>query len=215
MSKKDNEVVVGISDHDLFEEPGVRFAGFLPHGGIVEHLIAQCAKKMRFTPRGLCETDLSFKQIIPYCMITRGDEIFSYRRLGKSGEKRLVGKTSIGIGGHMNPIESKGFETLMKENMLRELGEEVNIKSPGKGGLMSYEIVGMIHTTDDPVSSVHVAVVYQIFLPPEAEVNVRETETLVGEWKTAEALYEDPDNLELWTKICLEEHFAKMKPDEV
>ncbi len=214
MSKKDNEVVVGISERDLFEKPGISFKRFFPNGLVVEHLLEQCAKKMRFTPRGLCETDPSFKQIIPYCMITRGDEIFSYRRLDKSGEDRLVGKTSIGVGGHMNPIQGLGFMELMEHNMLRELSEEVDIRLQLEDDL-NFEIVGMIHTDGDLVSSVHVAVVYNVILPLSAEVKVRETDTLVGKWGTPESLCEDPDNLELWTKICSEEYFAKMKPEEV
>src|SRR6202047_3057914 len=54
-----------------------------------------------FAPRSAAENDPSLKQIIPYVLISGEGKIFRYTRGKTSGEKRLVAKGSIGIGGHM------------------------------------------------------------------------------------------------------------------
>src|SRR5260370_40423984 len=53
-----------------------------------------------FLRRGQAEKDPSHKQIIPYVLLTHGDRVLHYVRGQKAGERRLVAKGSIGIGGH-------------------------------------------------------------------------------------------------------------------
>ena len=60
------------------------------------------AKNNHFMPRAKAETDPSFKQVIPYVIITDGKNILHYVRGKKAGEQRLVAKGSVGIGGHIN-----------------------------------------------------------------------------------------------------------------
>ena len=47
-----------------------------------------------FIPRPDAENDPGYKQIIPYVVLRRGDEIFMTRRLKKGGEARLHGLTA-------------------------------------------------------------------------------------------------------------------------
>ena len=49
-----------------------------------------------FRPRPEMEEDPSYRQIIPYVVLTRGEEVFVLRRLKKGGEKRLHGLLSTG-----------------------------------------------------------------------------------------------------------------------
>src|SRR6056297_4102464 len=58
-----------------------------------------------FLARDLAEDDPSFKQIIPYAIFRHEDRFLHYVRGGKSGEKRLAAKGSIGIGGHINDTD--------------------------------------------------------------------------------------------------------------
>ena len=58
-----------------------------------------------FIPRPDAENDPGYKQIIPYVVLRRGDKIFMTRRLKKGGEARLHGLMSIGVGGHINPVD--------------------------------------------------------------------------------------------------------------
>ena len=59
----------------------------------------------RFMPRSLAEGDPTFKQLIPYVIMTHGGKYLSYVRGKQAGETRLVGHRSIGIGGHINPAD--------------------------------------------------------------------------------------------------------------
>jgi predicted NUDIX family phosphoesterase len=60
------------------------------------------AQNTRYVPRSVAEDDPSLKQIIPYVLVRRADTYLHYVRGKGSGEKRLVAKGSIGIGGHIN-----------------------------------------------------------------------------------------------------------------
>ncbi|PIZ35880.1 MAG: hypothetical protein COY38_01505, partial [Candidatus Aenigmarchaeota archaeon CG_4_10_14_0_8_um_filter_37_24] len=51
------------------------------------------------------EQDESMKQIIPYIAFKHNDKYFVYKRLPQSEEERLREKYSLGIGGHINPID--------------------------------------------------------------------------------------------------------------
>src|SRR5256886_3337903 len=62
-----------------------------------------------FLPRAQAENDPTHKQIVPYALLTFGDKVLYYVRGKKAGEKRLVAKGSIGIGGHMNDSDESLF----------------------------------------------------------------------------------------------------------
>ena len=66
-----------------------------------------------FLRRSELEEDPSFKQIIPYAIISnkepersgirQSQSFYLFRRTSKQTEKRLHNKFSLGVGGHMNP----------------------------------------------------------------------------------------------------------------
>ena len=74
-----------------------------------------------FIPRPDAENDPDYKQIIPYVVLRRGDEIFMTRRLKKGGEARLHGLMSIGVGGHINPVDDVDRENVLLRGLEREL----------------------------------------------------------------------------------------------
>src|SRR5262245_54170535 len=65
----------------------------------------------RFMPRSEAEENPDFKQIIPYVSIRHKDRWLHYIRGKASGEKRLVAKGSIGVGGHINPEARSLFDS--------------------------------------------------------------------------------------------------------
>ena len=142
------------------------------------------------------ENDPGYKQIIPYVVLRRGDEIFMTRRLKKGGEARLHGLMSIGVGGHINPVDDIDRESVLLRGLERELDEEVEIERRGE-----LHTVGFINDDTNGVGSVHLGLCYT--LPVEGEVRVRETEKLEGGWTTAAELRENWDMLETWTQIAL------------
>jgi predicted NUDIX family phosphoesterase len=95
---------------------------------LLEAVMAQAA----FMDREAAERDESFKQVIPYCVLTRGfrDEpmYLWYKRTRKGGESRLHDKYSLGIGGHVNPVDgaAAGAGTYAA-GLARELKEEVGL----------------------------------------------------------------------------------------
>ena len=76
--------------------------------GCDKEILAFVDSEHEVRPRPEMEEDPSYRQIIPYVVLTRGDEVLVLRRLKKGGEKRLHGLLSIGVGGHINPVDEAG-----------------------------------------------------------------------------------------------------------
>lgn len=148
-----------------------------------------------FMPRPEAEERPDFKQIIPYVILLRGDEVFTTRRLNKGGEARLHGKLSVGVGGHINPVDEEG-DPLMR-GLHREINEEVELAESGE-----LRPRGFINDDSNSVGSVHLGACFT--LPVEGEVRVRETEKLEGLWLTVPQLRENYEKLETWSQIALE-----------
>ena len=64
-----------------------------------------------FMDRAAAEKDPSHKQLIPYCVFRCGNRILHYTRGKTGGESRLHAKISIGVGGHVNPVDTGGGNT--------------------------------------------------------------------------------------------------------
>jgi hypothetical protein len=113
-------------------------------------------------PRQYVEDNPDFKQLIPYTLVgvihpQKGLMLYPYRRVEASsvGERRLLGKTSFGFGGHMSLedaymhwYDEKGIIThteegyaanMLVESIRRELSEELQLKW---GDLAHYERLG-------------------------------------------------------------------------
>ena len=154
-----------------------------------------------FAPRSAAENDPSLKQIIPYVLISGEGKIFRYKRGKTSGEKRLVAKGSIGIGGHMND-QDEGFFALDRAAYLagvqREIDEEIQIPNP-----RSHRIVGLINDDSTEVGQVHLGVVHVVQLPA-AEAAKRESAITEIGFLTPAELRTEREFLEGWSQICLD-----------
>src|SRR6478672_7896468 len=110
----------------LFDSLG-SFQGFEPGAG--RYLQAMLAPGANFfMERPAAEVDPTHKQLIPYSIFHHQGKYLVYTRGGSSGEKRLVAKKSIGIGGHINPVDqhSDGLgETMYFNAVEREMAEEL------------------------------------------------------------------------------------------
>lgn len=165
-------------------------------------------------PRSSCETDFSKLQIIPY--ITLQDqatkEIFTYQRGKASGEQRLAGRVSIGLGGHMEIISATGdlIETIAEEGS-RELAEEVGLQVDPLvfSELISQGKVALMYNNQSEVDRVHLAV--SIILPVDKEVIMskpHEADIITrGQWLTFEKLQEmgqtSEVEIEFWSQMVL------------
>ena len=87
----------------LFDELG-SFQGF--PGDVNTYLSAFLNPENNFfKERPAAELDPTHKQLIPYTLFHHAGRYLVYTRGGSSGEKRLVAKNSVGIGGHINPVD--------------------------------------------------------------------------------------------------------------
>lgn len=149
-----------------------------------------------FIPRPEAEEDPGYKQIIPYVVMLRGEEAFLLRRLKKGGEKRLHGLLSLGVGGHINPVDGDDGDVLMR-GLCREVDEEVAV-----GKTVSLTPRGVINDDSNGVGSVHLGFFFTMEV--EGGIAVRETEKLAGEWMTLDALKTLKNEMETWSQIVLE-----------
>ena len=164
------------------------------------------AQHTRFVPRSKAENDPSFKQIIPYVLIRKGDALLHYVRGKGSGEKRLVAMGSIGIGGHINHRDESLFADGLEfydEALQRELHEELRME-----GHFETRAIALINDDSTPVGQVHLGVVHLCELTEE---NVAKGEACITDLRflTLPELLERRDQMETWSQLCLD-HVAAM-----
>ena len=165
-----------------------------------------------FLRRSELEEDPSFKQIIPYAIISnkepersgvrQSQSFYLFRRTSKQTEKRLHNKFSLGVGGHMNPnnsMESK--EQYLIDELKRELYEEVKLLN---GCLIEdIEFIGFINDDTISVGSVHIGLLYNIHVSNK-EVYINETDKMTADWIDKSNLAEFYEGMETWTKITFD-----------
>lgn len=194
------EFVYVVKRHDLFER---RF----PHGFDVPGAPAMAETLGRIRARGFfverrhAETDAGMKQIIPYCVVVRGSAVFLMRRTSKGGDARLFGKRSIGVGGHVNPVDGGDDGDVLALALRREIEEELSI-----AGGFSVQAAGFLNDDTTDVGSVHFGLVHVARV--EGDVRVRETDKLTGEFTPVEELVtlcrEERASFETWTALLID-----------
>jgi Predicted phosphoesterase (MutT family) len=155
-----------------------------------------------FLPRATAEHDPSHKQIIPYAIIAHGNRVLHYVRGKKAGERRLVAKGSIGIGGHMNDTDESLFawdEQAYRSGVEREVAEEIRIETG-----FDDRIVALLNDDSTDVGRVHLGVVH-VFKLDQPNVNKREAMITNLEFLTRDQLLRRHDSLESWSQLCVDE----------
>jgi predicted NUDIX family phosphoesterase len=156
----------------------------------------------RFIPRPKAEKDPSFKQIIPYVIMTCGGKILSYVRGKKAGETRLVAKRSIGIGGHINPVDwtlftADPYKTYL-EAVQREVAEEVTVETT-----YNDKVIALLNDDSNEVGQVHLGVVH-LWTLDEPKVNRKEQMITQMGFMTSPEVQQVRDTMETWSQICLD-----------
>ena len=161
-----------------------------------------------FRPRFEVEDDPSFKQIIPYVVFRSGGLVFTYVRGQGGGEARLRKLRSLGVGGHVAEADAEGRGTLDAYEMalLRELEEEVDVRSPGR-----MTRLGLINDDSNPVGLVHLGVVH-LFDLDRPEVVPREDALADPEFVPAVDLPGRRDQFETWSQICIDALAGPARP---
>ncbi|MGA9449818.1 MAG: hypothetical protein WBW41_00580 [Verrucomicrobiia bacterium] len=208
MAVADEKVLV--FPRSLFEQLGV-FQGFSTE---VNHYLPTILDKKNnsFQPRAKAETDPNFKQIIPYVVVTDGKSILHYVRGKKAGEKRLVSKGSIGIGGHINDEDHSLFAVglqAFQEAVKREVCEELAVQDE-----FDAKPVGLINDDSTEVGRVHFGIVHVLFRTPE---KVKKNEQVITqvEFVPIEKLKTRREQMESWSQLCLDNVDALLKENKL
>ncbi len=152
-----------------------------------------------FMDRALAEDSPEYKQLIAYAIFRYGDQILAYARTKKGGESRLHDKLSVGIGGHINPIDgiAESMDTYLS-GVEREIREEVQF-----AGDCQQQLFALINDDSNEVGQVHLGVVH-LFELSSPEIRPNEAAlTDMGFYSLDElngTLYE---RLESWSQICV------------
>lgn len=160
-----------------------------------------------FMPRSKAEEDPSFKQLIPYAVFVHEGRVLHYVRGGTSGEKRLVAKGSIGIGGHINDSDESLFAFdghAYHEAVRREISEELEIAAPWEE-----RIIGLINDDSTEVGRVHLGVVHRVELS-SADIRAGEKAIAKLQFLALDALRARRESLETWSQILVDswEHLS-------
>jgi len=162
--------------------------------------------KSEFKKRGDVEFSPSFKQPIPYVVLLDPDDgtIFAYQRSVDDkviGEKRLQGKWSVGIGGHVRPKDGNPGMRALVSARDREISEEI------VHGDLSCVYVGCVNDDRDSVGLVHYAVVY-VALTPKGSILPRDPAVRSGDFFRPDDLAAEVSKrdgrIEGWTEIILD-----------
>ncbi|MCH7558217.1 MAG: hypothetical protein IIB56_12290 [Planctomycetes bacterium] len=155
----------------------------------------------RFMPRSQVEENPAYKQLIPYVLMSYQGKYLSYVRGRRAGEARLVGNRSIGIGGHINPVDWTLFSAELYKTYLeavkREVAEEVSVETSHTDS-----IVALLNDESNEVGSVHLGIVHHWILNAP-NVSKREQMMTQMAFMTPAELQEVRDTLETWSGLCL------------
>lgn len=161
-------------------------------------------QNMFYIDRDEAENNPNYKQIIPYCVVSRGNGTFSYQRSKKGSENRLHDLWSIGIGGHVNPCDGLSNETILNA-CKREFEEEVKFSSLKNAGF-----VGLINDDSNLVNSVHLGVVYHVKLTEHSTIEIKDEALANGTFFETEVLKIEDKNWENWSLLVIKEYLRKI-----
>lgn len=154
-----------------------------------------------FMDRAEAEEDPSHKQLIPYCIFRCGDRILHYTRGKAGGESRLHAKISVGVGGHVNPVDTGDGRTgasAYHAAVTREIEEELDLPEEHE-----HRIVALLNDESNPVGQVHLGIVHLVDLKSDAVSSREDALTDLAFTSLEELNGSEFDRLETWSQICI------------
>lgn len=196
----DNEIMV-IESKLLFQKK--YFSGFISHSLInYESIILQ---HHEWLDRKIAESNYSYKQPIGYSVIynPKIKKLFLYQRSQKTEyykERRLHGKYSCGIGGHIEKFDVASSNPL-NSSVIRELSEEIKLNEA-----VFPNTIGYINDDSDDVGKVHFGILYIIEF--DGNITIPENSEIIGGEFVSLDEYDkicniSPNNIENWSRIIL------------
>jgi predicted NUDIX family phosphoesterase len=204
MSKYAGEQVL-VVPRALLEEIGA-FEGIRTEG--LEEAVGRLLDPANhfFMDRAEAEEDPSHKQLIPYCIFRCGDRILHYTRGKSGGESRLHAKISVGVGGHVNPVDMDGGKAgsaAYHAAVTREIEEELELPEDHQ-----HSIIALLNDDSNPVGQVHLGIVHLVELQSEAVASREDALSDLGFTALAELNGPLMERLETWSAFCIR-HLAE------
>ena len=199
MAQEEQVLVV---ERAIFEEVGTFHGLHFDVEGYLERLFAPGVP--RFMPRSQAEKDPAYKQLIPYVIMICDGRCLTYVRGKRAGETRLVGNRSIGIGGHINPVDDDAplfrsdFRETYQAAVEREVAEEVSVETGHRD-----RVVALLNDDSNEVGQVHLGVVHCWDLQTP-NVTKREQMITQMEFLGLAELKALRDSMETWSQLCLD-----------
>ena len=156
-------------------------------------LLAATTANGEFMDRPLAEENPAFKQLIPYVVVRDSALVYLMERTDAGGVPRLHGKASIGVGGHLNPVDEG--EHPLTDGLRREWAEELVADWEPQ-----FRLVGLLNDDANPVGSVHLGVVFEVEAAGRP-VEVRERDKLTGQFVTVAEVRAAWDRMETWSRL--------------
>lgn len=159
-----------------------------------------------FMDRAAAEEDPSHKQLIPYCIFRCGDRILHYTRGKAGGESRLHAKISVGVGGHVNPIDTDYGRTgseAYHAAVTREIEEELDLPEDH-----THRIIALLNDESNSVGQVHLGIVHLIDLKSDAVASREDALLDLGFTPLADLNGSLFERLETWSQFCIR-HLAE------
>ncbi len=179
----------------------------------------------RFVDRAQAEAEPAWKQWIPYCVLRCGDwsaagdpderGVLAVQRTSKGGEARLHQSWSIGLGGHIEPVDDRAnteqpnAKTFFDMALQRELREELRLP---EAAVPPARLLGMINDDTTEVGRVHAGLAYCIDLgwplsTAQQRVGIREVSKLHGgltHLVDFAELWHTGSQFETWSQLLIE-----------
>lgn len=155
-----------------------------------------------FYARSEVEDKEDWLQLIPYTVIESAGRFLLYQRGSGSGESRLLGKMSIGVGGHIQtplhtPVSVPTWQKFVMHEARREIQEELLL-----GDLAHYTHLGWIQTRDEDVDRVHLGIV-GVWEAEGFSVSPNSGEVENPVWATFGDLERAYGQLEGWSQVMM------------
>ncbi len=162
-----------------------------------------------FMDRAAAEEDPGFKQLIVYCIFRCGDRILHYTRGKSGGESRLHAKLSVGVGGHVNPIDmgdGRMGPDAYHSAVTREIEEELDLPEEHE-----HRIIALLNDESTAVGQVHLGIVHLVDLKSDAVGSREDALADLGFAKLADLNGPMFGRLEAWSQFCIR-HLAGGNP---
>ncbi len=200
-----DETVFAIPTDNLWQLITYKRTGLIAGDSTVLNRIVQNGI---FGKRSELEKDPSFKQVIPYAIISNKGSLYLFRRTSGQTEKRLHNKLHLGVGGHMKPGRSKDQgEMYLVNELKRELFEEVILMDDCL--IEDIEFIGFINDDSIPVGRVHIGLLYFIHVS-KRNIVINETDKMTAEWINISDLVKKYEKMETWSRIAFDHYMDKM-----